>query len=140
MAPSVSSETQLTRVERTWRFSCRARDRVIGSFIVCIEVMYSSQGVRGWMASMGRGLGWPHRWDVGHERENSDVGHRRGVGKHQLVHGTCAASSRETMGGVQWGVSFIAERWGDEWSSVERRKTDVIDGIAALGRERDKRA
>jgi hypothetical protein len=42
MAPSVSSETQLTRVERTWRFSCRARDRVIGPFIVCIEVMSSS--------------------------------------------------------------------------------------------------
>jgi hypothetical protein len=40
--PSVSSETQLTRVERTWRFSCRARDRVIGPFIVCIEVMSSS--------------------------------------------------------------------------------------------------
>jgi hypothetical protein len=39
MAPSVSSETQLTRVERTWRFSCRARNRVIGPFIVCIEVM-----------------------------------------------------------------------------------------------------
>jgi hypothetical protein len=32
----------LTRVERTWRFSCRARDRVIGPFIVCIEVMSSS--------------------------------------------------------------------------------------------------
>jgi hypothetical protein len=31
------------------------------------------------------------------------------------------------MGGVQWGVGFIAERWGDEWSSVERRKTDAID-------------
>jgi hypothetical protein len=42
MAPSVSSETQLTRVERTWRFSCRARDCVIGPFIVCIEVMSSS--------------------------------------------------------------------------------------------------
>jgi hypothetical protein len=42
MAPSVSSETQLTRVERTWRISCRARDRVIGPFIVCIEVMSSS--------------------------------------------------------------------------------------------------
>jgi hypothetical protein len=43
MAPSVSSETQLTRVERTWRFSCYARDRVIGPFIVCIEVMSSSK-------------------------------------------------------------------------------------------------
>jgi hypothetical protein len=32
----------LTRVEHTWRFSCRARDRVIGPFIVCIEVMSSS--------------------------------------------------------------------------------------------------
>jgi hypothetical protein len=32
----------LTRVERTWRFSCRARDRVIGPFIVYIEVMSSS--------------------------------------------------------------------------------------------------
>jgi hypothetical protein len=42
MAPSVSSETQLTRVECTWRFSCRALDRVIGPFIVCIEVMSSS--------------------------------------------------------------------------------------------------
>jgi hypothetical protein len=42
MAPSVSSETQLTRVEHTWRFSYRARDRVIGPFIVCIEVMSSS--------------------------------------------------------------------------------------------------
>jgi hypothetical protein len=42
MAPSVSSETQLTRVERTWRFSYRARDRVIGPFIVYIEVMSSS--------------------------------------------------------------------------------------------------
>jgi hypothetical protein len=42
MAPSVSSETQLTRVERTWRFSCHARDRVIGPFIVCIEVLSSS--------------------------------------------------------------------------------------------------
>jgi hypothetical protein len=42
MAPSVSSETQWTRVEHTWRFSCRARDRVIGPFIVCIEVMSSS--------------------------------------------------------------------------------------------------
>jgi hypothetical protein len=46
MAPSVSSETQLTRVERTWRFSCRARDRVIGPFIVCIEVMSSSVFLR----------------------------------------------------------------------------------------------
>jgi hypothetical protein len=46
MAPSVSSETQLPRVERTWRFSCRARDRVIGPFIVCIEVMSSSQTIR----------------------------------------------------------------------------------------------
>jgi hypothetical protein len=45
MAPSVSSETQLTRVERTWRFSCRVRDRVIGPFIVCIEVMFSSTTV-----------------------------------------------------------------------------------------------
>jgi hypothetical protein len=44
MAPSVSSETQLTRVEHTWRISCRARDRVIGPFIVCIEVMSSSLG------------------------------------------------------------------------------------------------
>jgi hypothetical protein len=43
MAPSVSSETQLTRVERTWRFRCRARDRVIGPFIVYIEVMSSSK-------------------------------------------------------------------------------------------------
>jgi hypothetical protein len=34
----------LTRVERTWRFSCRARDRVIGPFIVYIEVMSSSLG------------------------------------------------------------------------------------------------
>jgi hypothetical protein len=47
MAPSVSSETQLTRVERTWRFSCRARDRVIGPFIVCIEVMSSSDFIKG---------------------------------------------------------------------------------------------
>jgi hypothetical protein len=46
MAPSVSSETQLTRVERTCRFSCRARDRVIGPFIVYIEVMSSSAGLR----------------------------------------------------------------------------------------------
>jgi hypothetical protein len=45
MAPSVSSETQLTRAERTWRISCRARDRVIGPFIVCIEVMSSSRPV-----------------------------------------------------------------------------------------------
>jgi hypothetical protein len=45
MAPSVSYETQLTRVERTWRISCRARDRVIGPFIVCIEVMSSSQSL-----------------------------------------------------------------------------------------------
>jgi hypothetical protein len=43
MAPSVSSETQLNMVERTCRFSCRARDRVIGPFIVCIEVMSSLQ-------------------------------------------------------------------------------------------------
>jgi hypothetical protein len=42
MAPSVNFETQLTRVERTWRFNCHARDRVIGPFIVCIEVMSSS--------------------------------------------------------------------------------------------------
>jgi hypothetical protein len=42
MVPSVSSETQLTTVERTWRFSRRARDRVIGPFNVCIEVMSSS--------------------------------------------------------------------------------------------------
>jgi hypothetical protein len=42
MAPSVSSETQLTRVERTWRFSCHARDRVIGPLIVCIEMISSS--------------------------------------------------------------------------------------------------
>ena len=42
MSPSISSKTQLTRVERTWRFSCRARDRVIGPFIVCIEVTSSS--------------------------------------------------------------------------------------------------
>jgi hypothetical protein len=47
MAPSVSSETQLTRAERTWRISCRARDRVIGPFIVCIEVMSSSHVVVG---------------------------------------------------------------------------------------------
>jgi hypothetical protein len=45
MAPSVSFETQLTRVELTWKFSCRARDRVIGPFIVCIEVMSSSEMV-----------------------------------------------------------------------------------------------
>jgi hypothetical protein len=45
MAPSVSSETQLTRVERTWRFSCRARDRVNGPFIIYIEVMSSSSQV-----------------------------------------------------------------------------------------------
>jgi hypothetical protein len=45
MAPSVSSETQLTRVERTWRFICRARDRVIYPFIVCIEVMSSSSSL-----------------------------------------------------------------------------------------------
>jgi hypothetical protein len=44
MAPSVSSETQLTRVERTWRFNCRACDRVISPFIVCIEVMSSPHG------------------------------------------------------------------------------------------------
>jgi hypothetical protein len=36
----------LTRVERTWRFSCRARDRVIGPFIVCIEVMSSSDTIQ----------------------------------------------------------------------------------------------
>jgi hypothetical protein len=47
MYPSVSSETQLTRVEHTWRFSCRARDRVIGPFIVCIEVMSSSTSFGG---------------------------------------------------------------------------------------------
>jgi hypothetical protein len=47
MAPSVSSETQLTRVECTWRFSCRARDHVIGPFIVCIEVMSSSLRTQG---------------------------------------------------------------------------------------------
>jgi hypothetical protein len=91
------------------------------------------------MASRGQGLGWPHRWDVGHERENSDASHRRGIGKHQLVHGACAARWRATMGGVQRGVSFIAERWGDEWSSVERRKTDAIDGTTIVGRERDNR-
>jgi hypothetical protein len=32
----------LTRVERTWRIRCHARDCVIGPFIVCIEVMSSS--------------------------------------------------------------------------------------------------
>jgi hypothetical protein len=42
MAPSVSSKTQLIRVKCTWRFSYRARDRVIGPFIVCIEMMSSS--------------------------------------------------------------------------------------------------
>jgi hypothetical protein len=42
MAKSVSSETQLTRAKRTWRISCRARDRVIGPSIVCVEVMSSS--------------------------------------------------------------------------------------------------
>jgi hypothetical protein len=42
MSPSVSSKTQLTMVECTWRFSCRERDRVIGPYIVCIEVMSSS--------------------------------------------------------------------------------------------------
>jgi hypothetical protein len=46
MTPSVSSETQLTRVERTFRFSCHARDCVIGPFIVCIEVMSSSSSLR----------------------------------------------------------------------------------------------
>jgi hypothetical protein len=29
MTPSVSSKTQLTRLERTWRFSCHARARVV---------------------------------------------------------------------------------------------------------------
>jgi hypothetical protein len=52
MAPSVSSETQLTRVERTWRISCRARDRVIDPFIVCIEVMSSSLVLFGKLTSV----------------------------------------------------------------------------------------
>jgi hypothetical protein len=47
MAPSVSSKTQFTRAERTWRISYRACDRVIGPFIVCIEVMSSSGAILG---------------------------------------------------------------------------------------------
>jgi hypothetical protein len=45
MAPSVSSKTQLTRLEQTWRFSYCARERVIGPCIVCIGVMFSLIGV-----------------------------------------------------------------------------------------------
>jgi hypothetical protein len=59
MAPSVRSETQLTRVERTWRISCRARDRVIGPFILCIEVMSSSEAVN--TACYASNKLFPHR-------------------------------------------------------------------------------
>jgi hypothetical protein len=59
MAPSVSSKTQLTRVERTWRFSCRARDRVIGPFIVCIEVMSSSPSSYSWSFFLSAPAGHP---------------------------------------------------------------------------------
>jgi hypothetical protein len=40
--PSVSSEKQLTKLERTWRSNCRARALVIGPCIVCKGEMSSS--------------------------------------------------------------------------------------------------
>ena len=43
MAPSVSSKTQLIRLERTWRFSCHARARIVGPCIICMGEMSSSQ-------------------------------------------------------------------------------------------------
>jgi hypothetical protein len=42
IATSVISKTQLTRLQRIWRFSRRARAHVIGPCIVCMGVMSSS--------------------------------------------------------------------------------------------------
>jgi hypothetical protein len=43
MAQSVSSKIQLTKQERTWIFSYRARARVVGPCIIYMGVMYSSE-------------------------------------------------------------------------------------------------
>jgi hypothetical protein len=68
MAPSVSSEIQLTRVERTWRFRCRARDRVISPFIICIEVMSSSLAVAPILPTADGPRPWSGRFTPAHQR------------------------------------------------------------------------
>jgi hypothetical protein len=45
MEPSVSSEKQLTRLERTWRSNCCGRALVIGPCIVCKGEMSSSHEI-----------------------------------------------------------------------------------------------
>jgi hypothetical protein len=47
MEPSVSSEKQLIRLQRTWRSHCCARALVIGPCIVCKGEMSSSGGASG---------------------------------------------------------------------------------------------
>jgi hypothetical protein len=58
--PSVSSEKQLTRLERTWRSNCRARPLVIGPCIVCKGEM-SSSGEMNLASSFSHILGWTMR-------------------------------------------------------------------------------
>jgi hypothetical protein len=102
MAPRVSSETQLTRVERTWRFSCRARDHVIGPFIVCIEVMSSSPGLSaGERRERERG-GAPDRW-------GRAVRRGAGVGVAGLLGPREERGGGEAGAGVAWAGYGPAE-------------------------------
>jgi hypothetical protein len=57
MAPSVSSKTQLTRLERTWRLRFHACAHVVGPCIVCMGVMSSSSPHLIW--SLPRLRRWP---------------------------------------------------------------------------------
>jgi hypothetical protein len=74
MAPSVSSKTQFARLERTWRFSCRAHARVVGPCIVCMGVINSSSS-----------------FTLGFRGPNSGVKSQSVLGSsltHMMTHGT----------------------------------------------------
>jgi hypothetical protein len=76
MAPIVSCKTQLTKLERTWRFSCRARARVVGPCIVCMGVMSSSDGEEGERGEGERGgieRVWRERRNGGREGERAET-------------------------------------------------------------------
>jgi hypothetical protein len=107
MAPSVSSETQLTRVECTWRFSCRARDRVIGPFIVCIEVMSSSHS------------------DTGNSEGNAAVGGEDG-GDGQVRGGVVRTCEDDEM---RRGEGPAAVRWARTGSPVAWRRRRCVAGV-----------
>jgi hypothetical protein len=91
------------RVERTWRFSCRARDRVIGPFIVCIEMMSSSA----WICQLydleyclsSHTLKWPV--GVVFIATNHLVAVEEGCWRwaHRPRHPTVRVRSRSTIGG-----------------------------------------